>query len=56
MERVRETASEYWDQGRVKAEELSETIQDRVREQPVPAVLIAAGVGFLLGFACAIRR
>jgi ElaB/YqjD/DUF883 family membrane-anchored ribosome-binding protein len=56
MEKVRETAGEYWDQGRAKAEELSENIQDQVRERPVAAVLIAASVGFLFGFACALRR
>jgi ElaB/YqjD/DUF883 family membrane-anchored ribosome-binding protein len=56
MERVKDTATEYWDQGRAKAEEVAEDFQDRVREQPLAAVLIAAGVGFLFGFACAIRR
>ena len=56
MESVKDTATEYWDQGRAKAEEVSENIQDRVREQPLAAVLIAAGVGFLFGFACASRR
>ena len=56
VERVRDTATEYWDQGRAKAEEVAEDFQDRVREQPLAAVLIAAGIGFLFGFACAIRR
>jgi ElaB/YqjD/DUF883 family membrane-anchored ribosome-binding protein len=56
VEQVRETASEYWDQGRAKAEELTESLQTNVRDRPMAAILIAAGIGFLLGVACASRR
>jgi ElaB/YqjD/DUF883 family membrane-anchored ribosome-binding protein len=56
MERARDTAAEYWEQGRAKAEEVTETVQTRVRENPMAAVLIAAGVGFLIGMACSSRR
>jgi ElaB/YqjD/DUF883 family membrane-anchored ribosome-binding protein len=56
MEKARDTASDYWEQGRAKAEEVTETVQTRVRENPMAAVLIAAGVGFLIGVACASRR
>lgn len=56
VEKVRDTATEYWEQGRAKAEEVTETVQNRVRENPMAAILIAAGVGFLIGMACARRR
>jgi ElaB/YqjD/DUF883 family membrane-anchored ribosome-binding protein len=49
VDAVRETAQEFIDQGRAKAQELTESMEDRVREQPVKSVLIAAGVGFVLG-------
>jgi ElaB/YqjD/DUF883 family membrane-anchored ribosome-binding protein len=56
VEKVRDTATDYWEQGRAKAEEVTETVQNRVRENPMGAILIAAGVGFLIGVACASRR
>jgi ElaB/YqjD/DUF883 family membrane-anchored ribosome-binding protein len=56
MEKVRDTATEYWEQGRAKAEEMTDSVQTRVRENPMAAILIAAGVGFLIGMACASRR
>ena len=49
VDAVRETAHEFIDQGRAKAQELTESMEDRVREQPVKSVLIAAGIGFVLG-------
>jgi ElaB/YqjD/DUF883 family membrane-anchored ribosome-binding protein len=49
VDAVRETAQDYMDQGRAKAQELTESMEDRVREQPVKSVLIAAGIGFVLG-------
>jgi len=55
MEALRETATEYMDQGRNRVRELGETVQHRVQEQPLKSVLIAAAVGFLLGAIC-VRR
>ena len=45
----REKAQEYYEQGRQKAIELEENLENYVREQPLKAVMIAAGVGLLLG-------
>jgi ElaB/YqjD/DUF883 family membrane-anchored ribosome-binding protein len=54
-EAVRETAHEFIDQGRAKAQEVSENMETRVRQQPVKSVLIAAGVGFVVGLLFARR-
>ena len=45
----REKAQEYYEQGRQKAIEMEENLENYVREQPLKAVMIAAGVGLLLG-------
>jgi ElaB/YqjD/DUF883 family membrane-anchored ribosome-binding protein len=49
VEALRETASEYLDQGRARVRELGDTVQHRVQEQPIQSILIAAAAGFLLG-------
>ena len=49
VDAVRETANEFMDQGRAKAQEVSESLETHVREKPVKSVLVAAGIGFLLG-------
>ena len=49
-EQGRQMAGEYYDQGRQKAMEWSEEVENYVREQPMKSVLIAAGVGLVLGF------
>ncbi len=46
---VRERAGTYYQQGKEKATELTEKAEGFVREQPIKSVLIAAGVGLLLG-------
>ena len=46
---MRENAAEYYDQGRDKVHDVACTIQQFVRQQPFKSVLIAAGVGWLLG-------
>src|SRR5882757_9263135 len=48
-ENLRDTATEYYDQGRQKAMEWQEGLEQYVQEQPVKALLIAAGIGALLG-------
>ena len=55
VEALRETANQYLDQGRSRARELGDSVQTRVQEKPVKSLLIAAGLGFLLG-ALWIRR
>jgi ElaB/YqjD/DUF883 family membrane-anchored ribosome-binding protein len=42
-------ARDYYDQGRQKAQEWEEGLESYVQEKPLQAVLIAAGVGVLLG-------
>jgi ElaB/YqjD/DUF883 family membrane-anchored ribosome-binding protein len=46
-ETARDTAGEYLDKGRQKAKELGQTLDDQIRTRPIPALLIAAGIGFL---------
>ena len=42
-------AQDYYDQGRQKAHEWEEGIESYIQEKPLQSVLIAAGVGVLLG-------
>lgn len=50
VEHLRQNAGEYYQQGREKAVEWGEELENYVREQPIKSVLIAAGVGMVLGF------
>src|SRR5687767_9337971 len=52
---VRESASSYLEGGRQRAVDLGTTLENRIRERPVQAMLIAVGCGFLIG-ACFMRR
>jgi len=49
-EAARDSAAEYYQAGKDKAAEWQENIEQYVREQPMKAVAIAAGVGVVLGF------
>jgi ElaB/YqjD/DUF883 family membrane-anchored ribosome-binding protein len=49
VENLRDTANEYLDQGRMRLQEVGENVESHVREQPVKSLLIATGIGFLLG-------
>ncbi|HEY2588320.1 MAG TPA: hypothetical protein VGI81_21450 [Tepidisphaeraceae bacterium] len=42
-------AREYYEQGRQKAQEWEQGLESYIQEKPLQAVLIAAGVGVLLG-------
>ena len=42
-------AQEYYQQGRQKAQEWEEGLESYIQEKPLQAVMIAAGVGVLLG-------
>lgn len=48
-ERLREHASEYYETGRERAKEWEQSLESYVREQPIKSLLIAAGVGVILG-------
>jgi ElaB/YqjD/DUF883 family membrane-anchored ribosome-binding protein len=42
-------AQDYYDQGKHKAQEWEQGIESYIQEKPLQAVLIAAGVGVVLG-------
>jgi ElaB/YqjD/DUF883 family membrane-anchored ribosome-binding protein len=46
---LRDQAQEYYEQGRQQAMEWEQGLEDYVREKPLQSLLIAAGVGMLLG-------
>ena len=46
---ARGAAADYYDQGRKKASEFESQVVDYVRTKPLKSVIIAAGVGALLG-------
>ena len=46
---LRNQASEYYDQGRQRAQEWEQNLETYITDQPIKAMLMAAGVGFLLG-------
>lgn len=48
-ERVRDTATEYYEQGRDRFMEAESSLEDYVREQPIKSLLIALGVGYVIG-------
>jgi ElaB/YqjD/DUF883 family membrane-anchored ribosome-binding protein len=48
-EQLREQATTYYDQGRQRATEWEQGLESYVQEKPLQAVLMAAGVGVLLG-------
>ncbi|MGD9636272.1 MAG: YqjD family protein [Pirellulales bacterium] len=49
LEAVRDTAKQYLDDGRTHVRHLGEGMHTRVTEQPLKSLLIAAGIGFLIG-------
>jgi ElaB/YqjD/DUF883 family membrane-anchored ribosome-binding protein len=48
-EQLRTQASDYYEQGRQRAQEWEQGLEQYVQEKPVQSLLIAAGVGMLLG-------
>lgn len=46
---LRGQASEYFEEGRMRAQEWEQSIEQYVQEKPIQSILIAAGVGMLLG-------
>lgn len=49
---VQEVAAEYYAQGRERALEVEQTLEARIREKPLQSLLIAGGVGLLIGLLC----
>ena len=47
---LRDQASQYYEEGRQRAQEWEQSLETYVQEQPIKSLLIAAGVGALLGF------
>ena len=46
---MRDTAGEYLKQGRVQVKEMGQAVEHQIQEQPFRSLLMAAGIGFLLG-------
>lgn len=46
---MRDRANDYYEQGRQKAQEWEQGLESYVHEKPMQALLVAAGVGLLLG-------
>jgi ElaB/YqjD/DUF883 family membrane-anchored ribosome-binding protein len=49
LSQAADTAQQYAKQARDMYEDQTEMLSERVRESPIVAILIAAGVGYLLG-------
>jgi ElaB/YqjD/DUF883 family membrane-anchored ribosome-binding protein len=49
IEDVKDKASDLYQEGVDKTRELGEYLSDTIREKPIQSVLLAAGVGLLLG-------
>jgi ElaB/YqjD/DUF883 family membrane-anchored ribosome-binding protein len=48
-EDLRSRASDYFEQGKEKAQEWEEDVESYIKSRPIQALLIAAGVGVVLG-------
>ena len=49
-DQLREQAGDYYEQGRQRALEMEQTLEQYVQEKPIQALLIAAGIGAVLGW------
>jgi ElaB/YqjD/DUF883 family membrane-anchored ribosome-binding protein len=49
FDQMRQQANQYYEQGRQRAMEMEQSLEEYVQEKPIQALLIAAGVGMLLG-------
>ncbi len=48
-ENLRSQATDYYEQSRERAQEWEQSLESYVQEKPIQSILIAAGVGMLLG-------
>jgi len=46
---VKETMTEYYEQGRESLQDLTQTLAAQIRERPFQTLLVAGGIGLLLG-------
>ena len=46
---LRDQATQYYEEGRQRAQEWEQGLEEYVHEKPIQSLLIAAGVGMLLG-------
>jgi len=46
---VKETVTEYYEQGRENLQDLNQTMEAQIRARPIQALLVAGGIGVLLG-------
>jgi ElaB/YqjD/DUF883 family membrane-anchored ribosome-binding protein len=49
FDQIQENASELYDTGRVKVQQARRSLEQYIAEQPLTSMLIAAGVGLVLG-------
>ncbi len=56
VEALRDAATQYVDYGRQRVLDLEQSVESRIQEQPLKALLIAAGIGFFLGAVLVRRR
>jgi ElaB/YqjD/DUF883 family membrane-anchored ribosome-binding protein len=50
LNEVKKTASEYLEKSQEKAKEIESRVEDQIQLNPVRTILIAASVGFLIGW------
>jgi ElaB/YqjD/DUF883 family membrane-anchored ribosome-binding protein len=48
-DQLRDQAGDYYEQGRQRAMEMEQGLEQYVQEKPIQSLLIAAGVGLVLG-------
>jgi ElaB/YqjD/DUF883 family membrane-anchored ribosome-binding protein len=53
---ARDTAAQYWEDGRQRAADWEASLEDMIRNEPVKSLAIAVGAGFVLGFLFRGRR
>ena len=49
FESLRDNTTDYMDQGRMMAQDFGDSLERQIRAQPLTSVLVAVGVGFLVG-------
>ena len=49
LSQAADTAQQYATQARSMVEDQSEALSERVRESPIVAILVATGVGYIIG-------
>lgn len=50
LDGLKANAADYLEAGRGKAAELTETVEEQIRNRPAAALAVAAGIGFAVGF------